>query len=112
MLAIRKAQIEALAEGSFQSFCAELSRILCRIMPDATGSRSSEELLDSVKRRVGKAMALGIDDRQDLRRFLECSYLLNWAEGEPDDSAQRVFARTDLNMEEKLDQIEQRTAAL
>jgi hypothetical protein len=112
MLKIRKRQIEAFEEASVEAFALEMADHLRSVLPDAVAGLRDDALADSVRRRLDQALSYGITDRMDARRYLECSFVLGWSDHGPDEEALAALSQEGLNVEEKLDVIEQRTASM
>ena len=112
MLVIRDQQIVAFASAAQHLFCAQLSRDIRLVLPDKVRGLSLESLYAAVSDRVHQATSFGLSDRYDIRRYVECSYVLGWAEAGPPVKARGVLEDADLSPEERMDRIEQWTEHL
>ncbi len=102
----------AFEEVALASFAVEMARRVRSAFPEAVASLDEDALLASMERRLAQALSHGITERADVRRYLECSYLLGWTDDGPDADARGVLSRDELTTEEKVDAIERRTEFL
>ncbi len=112
MFKIRKQQIAAFKEANLRAFTLEMARHVRRVLPERVAQLDDHALVDSLRQRLTQALSYGITTRFDAMRYLECSYVLGWTDQGPDDEGRIILARDGLNAEEKMDLIEQRTAAV
>ena len=94
------------------AFVVQMARHLRTVVPEIVARFEDAAFMKSVSTRMARAFSYGLTDRFDVRRYLECSYLLGWTDEAPDGEACAVFAQEGVMVEEKMDLIEQRTERL
>jgi hypothetical protein len=109
---IREKQIAAFKEEILRSFVRDMAVLLRRERPAQVAHLDDEALARSLRARLDQAIARGVTDRHDARRYLLASYALGWTDEGPDEEARAVLAREGLPPEEKVDIIERRAASI
>lgn len=112
MLQISKNQLAAFEDAALDSFILETATHVRHVMPERVAQFDDRALLHSLRKRLEQALAYGITDRFDALRYLECSYMLNWTDGGPDEAARTILVQTELKAEERMDTIERRTDSI
>ena len=107
MFVIRAHQMAAFESAAFDTFSRAVRDHLRRIMPHAVSELSEATLLQSVTRRIEQAMSFGLADRSEVRRYVECSYVLRWMDDAPEARALEILERADIGAAQKIDWIEQ-----